>query len=84
MNRRFAFRKGHTPKTRRDARAAMPLPPTVRKVRLSIGLVCCFKVEPLCLANFLRSGAHFPPLASQCECPSCAEMARAAFFVARA
>ena len=69
MNRRVASARGtpaaQGPKIRRDARAARPLPPTVRKVRLSIGLVCCFKVEPLCLAKFFRSGAHFPPLACQ-------------------
>ena len=60
-----------------------PLPPNLRNVCFWIGLVCAFKVEPLCSANFLCSGV-FLSRRCQCECPSCAEMARAALFVARA
>ena len=84
MNRRVAFREGHTVSPGgEDATAARPPPPNLRKVRLGIALVCCLKVELLGSANFLPSGELLSPRC-QCECPSCAEMARAAFFVARA
>src|SRR6059058_2552781 len=78
------FREGHTVSPgAEDATAARPPPPNLRKVRLGIALVCCLKVELLGSANFLPSGELLSPRC-QCECPSCAEMARAAFFVARA